>query len=185
MFSIKPLLLTIFFFCFGCSTHLPLQTVNYIDPDSFAGEWYIISNIPYFAERNKVDSKTTYLKIGPNQYQDIFESRDGSFDQDMDKLVGKVKSLNKQNTQWQSTFYWVMRFKFEILEVDDNYQLMLLGHRSRDYGWVMARDKKVTDEDYAQAMQTFQDNGYDTSKFSKVPQFPDDLNKAGYQLVAN
>jgi len=115
MHILKRLLFASFMLLMGCATHLPLQTESYVDADRFIGEWYVISNIPYFAERNKVASKTIYRKVGENQYQDIFESRDGSFDSEIDQLVGSVKSLNAQNTQWQSTFYWVMRFKFEVI----------------------------------------------------------------------
>jgi len=78
-----------------------------------------------------------------------------------------------------------MRFKFEVLEVDDDYQIMLLGHRSRDYGWVMARNNQITDAQYQQAMSTFSENGYDISKFAKVPQIPADLGQQGYQVVSN
>ena len=170
---------------FGCTKNTPLVTEEHVDPDEFVGEWYVISNIPYFAERNKVGSKTTYLKTGANSYQDIFESRNGSFNNKIDKLVGSAKSLNEHNTQWQSIFYWVMRFKFEVLDVDDDYQIALLGHQSRKYGWVMARTKSISTQSYAQAMLVFNENGYDTTLFSKVPQYPTDIGKEGYQVVSN
>lgn len=169
----------------ACTTHQPLQKTDYVDPARFTGDWYVISNIPYFAERNKVGSKTTYLKVGDNDYQDIFESRDGSFDNQPETMVGKAKSLNTQNTEWQSTFYWIVRFKFEVLDVDPDYQIMLFGHKSRNYGWVMARNKTISDAQYQQAMNIFTENGYDTSKFAKVPQFPSDLGQTGYQLASN
>jgi len=163
----------------------PLKTVNHIDSNRFTGEWYIISNIPYFAEKNKVGSKTTYLKIGENEYQDIFESYEGSFDNELERLIGKAKSLNKENTRWQSTFYRVIRFHFEVIEVDPDYQVMLLGHKTRDYGWLMSRTPNISDKQYQHAMQIFHDNGYDTRRFAKVPQFPEDLGKIGFHYVSN
>jgi len=163
----------------------PLKTVSYIDSNQFTGEWYIISNISYFGEKNKVGSKTTYLKIGENEYQDIFEAHEGSFDNELERLVGKAKSRNKENTQWQSTFYKIIRFRFEVIAVDSDYQIMLFGHRTRNYGWVMARTPSISDAQYQQAMQTFHDNGYDTSRFAKVPQTPEDLGKTGFHYVSN
>ena len=170
----------------GCSSEpTVLKAVESIDVDQFMGEWYVISNIAYFAENNKVGSKTTYLRAPDNTYQDIFESKDGSFNNETDKLIGSIKSTNVSNSKWESTFYWVIRFKFEVLEIDEDYQIVLLGHKSRDYGWVMARDKSISDEDYDKAMQTFKNNGYDTEKFGKVPQFPKDIGAPGYHLVTN
>ncbi|MBX2848756.1 MAG: lipocalin family protein [Acidiferrobacterales bacterium] len=167
------------------SFHPPLQTADYVDSNRFTGEWYVISNIPYFAERNKVASKTTYLKIGEHDYQDIYEAKEGSFENQYELTIGRAKCLNDERTKWQSTFFGFMRFRYEIIEMDEDYQIMLIGHRSRNYGWVMARESKISDQRYQRAMQTFVANGYDVSKFAKVPQHPSDLGQPGYQLIAN
>ena len=167
------------------TNHPPLNTIDFVDSDKFTGEWYVISNIPYFGERNKVASKTTYMKIGDHEYQDIFEFKNGSFDNEFESIVGKAICLNKEHTKWQSTFYSVIKFKFEILDVDEDYQVMVIGHRSRDYGWVMARNSRISDLEYQQALETFGSNGYDIEKFAKVPQHPADLGQPGFQLIAN
>lgn len=183
----KPLiaLLSCLFLLSACATHPPLQQAKYVDPDRFAGEWFVIANIPYFGERNKVESRTSYIKQGPNDYADIFAAKTGSFDAPLEETVGRARSLNDSNTEWLAVFYWVFRFKFNVVHMDEDYQLMLLGHRSRDYGWVMARNNTISDADYQRAMQLFEANGYDTSRFSKVPQRPEDLGKPGYQVVGN
>lgn len=180
---LATLLVTLFLV--NTSSQQPLETTDYVDPNRFTGEWYVISNIPYFAERNKVASKTTYMKIGDDEYQDIFEYKQGSFDNESNTVVGTAKCLNSANTKWQSTFFGIMTFKFEILEVDEDYEIMLIGHRSRDYGWVMARSSKIDDQEYQRAMQIFTDNGYDSSKFGKVPQHRSDIGQHGYQIVSN
>lgn len=168
----------------SCASYPPLnKTADYVDPDQFAGQWYIISNIPYFAERDKVASRTTYTRRGTNAFDDVFESKEKSFDAELDRLVGSVKSLNEQNNRWQSTFYKVLRFKFDVLDVNNDYSIMLLGHPSRKYGWVMARENTMTDTDYQTAIQVFADNGYDLSKFGKVPQLPEQLDQPGFQII--
>ena len=164
----------------ACATtkHPPLQTAPYVDPDRFDGQWYVIANIPYFAERDKVDSRTIYKHRKGNLYDDIFISRDKSFDAKEDVLKGKVRILNENNTKWRSTFYWVVNFTFDVLHVEQNYQWMLLGHPSRDYGWIMAREKSLSDEDYQTAMSILAERGYDTARFELVPQFEYQLNQA-------
>ena len=169
----------------GCTSYPPLnKTADYVDPDRFAGQWYVISNIPYFAERNKVASRTTYKRRGDNLFDDIFESKNKSFDAELKRLEGTVKSINDENTRWQSTFYKVIKFKFDVLDVNPDYSVVLLGHPSRKYGWVMARQNTISDADYQIAMQTFADNGYDLTKFGKVPQLPEQLNQPGFHTIA-
>lgn len=165
----------------ACASYPPLEIAASVDAERFKGSWYVIANIPYFAERNKIASKTTYRHRKGKLYDDIFEARDGSFDNTPKKIVGKVKSLNDDNTVWRSTFYWVFRFKFSVLHVDADYELMLLGHESRKYGWVMARSKQLSQEDYQRALSIFEQRGYDTSLFSKVPQLPEQIGQPGFQ----
>jgi len=165
----------------ACTTYPPLEKAKYVDAERFKGSWYVIANIPYFAERNKVASKTTYKHRQGSVYDDIFEARDGDFSSEPKKIKGKARSLNEQNNEWRSTFYWVLNFKFSVIHVDPNYELMLLGHKSRKYGWVMARNPKISQEDYQRALNIFEKRGYDTSNFSKVPQFPEQIGQTGFQ----
>lgn len=158
------------------SDYEPLNSsIDYVKTEEFTGEWFIISNIPYFAEKNKVASKANYILNEKNEIDDIFISQEGSFDAPVDIIKGSVKSLNQSNTQWQSTFYWLIKFDFEILHMNDKHNTMLLGHKSRDYGWIMARTPTIPDSAIISALQVFADNNYNISKFRIVPQTPKQL----------
>ena len=149
--------------------------INHVDADQLKGDWFIISNIPYFAEKNKVASKASYIKLGDNKFKDVFTSQEKSFQAPVEILTGTAKTLNSSNTQWQSTFYYVIRFNFEVVYINHDYSFMLLAHKSRKYAWIMARSKTVSDSAIVNAMKIFQKNGYDLSKFRLVPQHPEQL----------
>ena len=170
---------------FSKESYPPLQTTNKIEIEQFLGDWYSISNIPYFGEKNKIASKTTYKQIEPNLFQDIYTYRNGSFNSPEKSIIGKTTSLNESNTKWKSTFYWIITFNFEVLHLSDDNNMLVLGHESRDYGWVLSRNNRLSDREYFNAMMIFEDNGYDISRFEKVPQFPEDIGKLGYQVVSN
>jgi len=166
----------------GCASHPPFsQHASYVDPDRFMGTWHTISNIPYFAERGKVATNSNYIRRGPNKYDDIFESRKKNFDAPVKKLAGTMKSLNDNNNEWQSTFYKIISSKFTVLYIDEDYQIALLGHKSRKYGWVFSRNKQMSDDDYVKAMSIFNQNGFDIQKFKKVPQFQNQLGLTDFQ----
>ena len=45
----------------GCSSVKdPLRTVSHVDLPRYMGDWYVIANIPYFAEKNCYDSIESY-----------------------------------------------------------------------------------------------------------------------------
>jgi len=173
-------LLSIFVAC-SSNNKPPLKTVDSLARDKFEGQWYVIANIPYFAERNKVATRTTYKKRGNNRYDDIFTYKNRDFSSKDKTKIGSIKSMNEQNSQWQSTFYGLLKFKFDVLYVNADHSLMLLGHPSRNYGWVMSLNKTISDNDYAQSMQIFAENEYNVLKFSKVPQLPEQMGLPGFQ----
>ena len=67
-------------------------------------------------------------------------------------------------------FFKVISVKYLILDLDPNYQWVVVGHPSRKYGWIMARSKMLAEPIYSGILQRLAAQGYDTSKFQKVPQ---------------
>ena len=165
----------------ACANHPPFTAQNQIDLDQFAGKWYTIANIPYFMEANKVATSTYYQRVKGNQFIDTFEFREGGFEAAPKQWVGSAKSLGAANTEWQSVFFWVLRSRFSIVHMDDDYQMMLVGVRSRNLGWVFSREKTLSDADYERALIIFEQQGYNPTEFVKVPQFESQVGLPGFQ----
>jgi apolipoprotein D and lipocalin family protein len=68
-----------------------------------------------------------------------------------------------------------------ILYVDPDYRFALLGFPTKEVGWVLARSPEISDADYQTLLGKFDDQGYDISRFKRVPQTPDQLGKPGFQ----
>ena len=50
-----------------------------------------------------------------------------------------------------------------ILEVASDYRYMVVGHPSRDYLWILARDKHMTPDDLSHVLAISKSEGFDTS----------------------
>ena len=46
----------------------------------------------------------------------------------------------------------------------------MIGREARDYVWIMARTKTISDADYARLLSMLEKEGYDVSRIQKVPQ---------------
>lgn len=156
----------------GCaSSGPPLQRPAAVDLDRFDGEWYVIANIPYFAERGNVDARVQYLPRDDGRFDDIYIYRDGSFDAPEERREGIAWIRDPgRNTQWTSRFVWPFTFDFDVLHVDAQYAHMLLGHPSRDYAWVMAREPSVDDATWRELMARLEAQGFDPGRLERVPQ---------------
>lgn len=157
----------------GCSSmNPPLKTVAYVELSRYMGDWYVIANIPYFAEKNCFDSVESYALRPDGDIDNWFTCRNKSFDAPMKRKASALITVKdkQSNALWSVRFFKVISVKYLILDLDPNYQWAVVGHPSRRYGWIFARGKTLPEATYQGILRRLGDQGYDISKFSNVPQ---------------
>jgi apolipoprotein D and lipocalin family protein len=156
----------------GCATKAPpLKDVDFVNLPRFMGDWWVIAHIPYFLERDTFDTKDTYRLRDDGRIDNIFTFRKGSHEAPEKSWKGVAWVVDKQsNAEWRVQFFWPLALPFHVIHLDPDYRFMAVGHPSRNYGWIMARDKTMSDADYASVLRALADQGYDVSRFRKVPQ---------------
>lgn len=160
----------------------PLETVDRVDLERYMGEWYVIANIPYFGERGNVAGRAIYRMRDDGRIDDIYRYRDGSFDAPEEEMTGVAWVVDEEtNAQWKVQFYWPIRFGYYIVGLDEDYQWTVVGHPSREYAWIMAREPAVSDERYGALLELLEARGFDPSQLQKVPQRPDQVGQPGFQ----
>ncbi len=174
----------------GCTTRqatmkqkAPLQTVRHVDLPKYMGDWRVIANIPYFAERGCIDSIESY-GLNPNgTIANWFTFRKKSFEAAPGKFTAKIKVLNKEtNAEWKVYFFGgLVRAAYLVIDMDPGYQWTVVGHPSRKYGWIMARNKTLPENTYNAILKRLEKQGYDPALFQKVPQLPEQLGTPGFQ----
>ena len=154
------------------STKPPLHTVSHVDVPRYMGDWYVIGEIPNFAEKNCFDSTESYALLADGSIDNWFSCRRKSFDAPMKRVTGAKARIADSNTNasWRLRFYGVFSADYEILDLDTSYQWVMVGHPSRSYGWIMARSRILPDSTYEAILNRTRDQGYDPDLFKKVPQ---------------
>src|SRR5262245_15087116 len=150
----------------------PVQTVPHVDLPRYMGDWYVIANIPYFAEKNCVDSIESYALRSDGDIDNWFTCRKKSFDAPLERKANALARVENKdsNAEWRVRFFKVISVKYLVLDLDPGYQWVAVGHPSRRYGWVMARSKTLDEKTYDGILKRLTEQGYDVSKFQKVPQ---------------
>jgi len=162
-------------FCFGAVTSVAakdeLAPASYVELQRYMGSWRIIATTDNKAERDFVDAVETY-RLGPGGRIDVdFQWRDKSFEAPLKthQFKGRVADRST-NAQWKMRLLPLFSASYVILEIGKDYQWAVVGHPSRKFGWVLGRDRTLPQSTYTHAMRTLQNQGYDISKFIKVPQ---------------
>ena len=154
----------------ACSTHKPMLAVDYVDLGRFMGDWYVIASIPTFLEKDAYNPVESYQKEADGTIATTFTFNDGGFD-------GEQKSYhprgfvvdNSNNAIWGMQFVWPIKADYRIVYLDDRYQQTIIGRKSRDYVWVMARTAKISDADYSALVDVVAELGYPTDLLHKAP----------------
>jgi len=153
------------------STAPPLKTVARVDLPRYMGDWFIIANIPYFAEKNCFDSIESYSLRSDGDIDNWFTCRKKSFNAPLKRVsTALAKVTDATNAEWTVQFLKILSAKYLVLDLDPDYQWAVIGHPSRRYGWVMARSKTLPDSTYQELLHRLAEQGYDPTQFQKVPQ---------------
>ncbi len=154
----------------------PLRTVPKVDLPRFMGDWRVIANIPYFAERGNVDSVESYQLRPDGRIDNGFAFRKESFDAPLKKMNFTAEVKNKEtNAEWRVRFLPLLKVAYLVIDLDPDYQWTVIGHPSRKYGWIMARGKTLPEATWQGILERLEQQGYDPEKFAKVPQTREQL----------
>ncbi len=151
-----------------------------IDLPRYMGRWYVIANIPYFAERGNVASVDDYTLRDDGRIDVHFTFRTG-FSQPVKtiKSVAKVEP-GTDNRLWSQRFFKVVPAKYRILEVAPDYSWALVDYPGREMGWVLARSPDMDDALYQRLLDKLDGFGVNSDKLWRVPQTADQVGKLGF-----
>ncbi len=157
----------------ACSDGPMPRLAEHVDLERYAGRWYVIGEIPYFAERGNVGSYFDISFGADGTLTDVYTGYAKTFDAKPTSatLTGYVVP-NTGNAKWMERPFWPLSLPYLILYVDPDYRYALVGYPGLTYGWVLARDPIMDDATYRQMLGRFAGQGYDIKQFERVPQRP-------------
>lgn len=160
----------------------PLTSTATVDLDRYMGRWWVIANVPYFAERGKVAAADVYALRDDGRIDNTYAYRK-AFDKP-EKTMGGVATVvpGTNNAQWRIAFFGgLVKADLLVMEVAPDYSWALIGHPKRKLAWIFAREQAMDDALYQQLRAKFAAWGYDPQTIQRVPQFPDQPGQPGFQ----
>ena len=155
----------------GCQTMKPIYTVEYVDLNRFMGDWYVISSIPTFIEKDAHNAIESYRLDNDGTVATTFRFNKGSLDGPLKEYHprGFIRD-NKSNDVWGMQFFWPFKSEYRIIYLNEDYSTTVIGRTKRDYVWIMAREPAISDEEYTLILNFLKEQAYDLEKLQKVPQ---------------
>ena len=147
----------------SCSKDFDNSTVDEFDLSRYLGEWYEIARFDHSFEHGMDNTMAEYI-LQDNGKVVVLNTgwKDGKF-----KLAeGKAKYKDPEGDPGalRVSFFLFFYSDYNVMMVDENYQISLVGSKAEKYLWILSRTP-VPDPDLLQmVLDEANSRGYDTSK---------------------
>jgi apolipoprotein D and lipocalin family protein len=148
-----------------------LQVVPSVDLDRYAGRWYEIARLPNRFQR-ECDSGTTatYTLRPDGRITVVNECRTAGGRTKSAKGTARVASRQGPNTKLKVTFFWPFSGDYWVIDLDPDYRWAVVGEPRRKYLWVLAREPRLAEAEYARILERAKRQGYNLEALIKTKQ---------------
>ncbi len=168
----KIILLIICIFSFGCSSMDYKKTVDYVDIQKFMTKWYVIAGRLTFLEKGAHNATETYTWNSKEERIDIaFSFNKDSFEGEVKEIPQKGWIQNKEtNAYWKVSPFWPLKFDYLIIDMDENYDWVVIGVPSQNYIWIMSKNWDMDQDQLEKIKQSIKSKKYNIENIKRVPQ---------------
>lgn len=154
----------------GCAASRPLATVPEVDLKRYGGDWHEIARYPNWFQRKctgAVTASYSPLPDGAIRVVNACREADGS----KKSVQGRATVVpDSGNAKLKVSFFGPFTGEYWIIGLDKNYQWALVGHPSRKYLWILARQPGMNEKLYERLVTLAVEKGYDAGKIVRTPQ---------------
>jgi apolipoprotein D and lipocalin family protein len=147
----------------------PVRSVDAVDLNRYAGQWYEIAAFPMFFQRQCTgDTTATYgLKAnGDISVLNRCRTKDGE-----DQAEGSAwPAMAGDNAKLKVSFFWPFRADYWVIGLDADYRWAVVGNPNRKYLWVLSRTPVLPKPQLDAALATASAQGYDLSQLKYTAQ---------------
>ena len=169
----KQLILLIFFT--SCSLfaggNRPLPTVSYVELDKYLGKWYEIARFDQSFQKGCTATEANYSLRPDGDIKVINKCRLGSPQGKLKVAEGRAWIVDLTTNAKLKVQFFLSRFRipffagnYWILDLDSDYQYVLVGDKSRNYLWILSRSKQLDSKIFEDLKARAEELGFDTSK---------------------
>ena len=153
----------------ACTKDFDNSTVSSFDLSRYLGTWYEVARFDHSFEKGMDNAMAEYIL----QDDGTVFVLNSAWKNGMYKVAeGKAKYPNptEEPGALKVSFFLFFYSEYNVMMVDENYQISLVGSKSDNYLWILSRTP-VPDPDLLQmVLDEAEARGYDTSKLIWVDQ---------------
>ena len=160
---------------FGQSDYLSkIKVVDAVDLEKYQGVWYEIAKIPNRFQSHCAKNTTATYSITDGEIEVI--NRCVEEDGELDEAEGVARVVDTlTNAKLEVSFVSFLGWRpfwgaYWIIGLDEDYQWAVVGHPEREYGWILSREKTLSEETKNEIFSILEGEGYNPADFEMTIQ---------------
>ncbi len=154
----------------SCVCEPEISTAKNVDIKKYMGTWYEIARYENSFQQGLKNSKAEYTlnQDGTVSVVNSGEDKNGK----LKSARGRAYASDKRDfSKLRVSFFWPFYGDYYILDLDRDYRWVLVGGRSKDYLWILARNSTLPKQSIDEILRRAEARGYDTNKllFNSAP----------------
>lgn len=148
----------------------PLPVAQSVDLQRYMGPWFIVGAIGLGLEKGAHNAVETYTLSPDGTIDTVFQFRKDSFQGELEtKNTRAWVEEGTGNAEWRIRTIWPLKQQYLISHLEPDYSAAIVAREKRDYVWILARNPKMSQEQFDAYRKKIEAMGYDMSKFSRYP----------------
>lgn len=136
-----------------------VEAVSPFDLDRYLGKWYEIARFDYRFERGIDHATAKYSRNADGSIKVVNKGRKKSGKKS--KVIGKALPAGPENTgMLKVSFFGPFYAGYNVIAIDPQYQYALVAGQSRDYLWILSREKNIPETVREAYLQKARDLGF-------------------------
>ena len=156
----------------GCGAmYPPLEVVDFVDLERYAGKWYEIARYPTSFERDCVGVTAEYSLRDDGKVDVVNTCRKFTLEAPAEEIEGVARVVDPvTNAKLKVQFFWPFEGDYWIIELDENYQYAVVGSPDRRFLWILSRTPAMDADIYEGILETLPEREYDPDRLLLTPQ---------------
>lgn len=154
---------------FSCTSDRPLETVDQLDIEKYAGTWYEISRLPNSFEQGLKCVTATYSLRDDGKIAVLNKGHETDNPSKIDEANGTAWIPDPAYPgRLKVRFFWPFAGDYHVIRLDPQYQFVLVGDPSRKYLWILSRIPDLDPAIVSDLKETAREMGFDIAQMIDV-----------------
>lgn len=138
--------------------------VRNFDAKSYMSEWYEIARINFKHEKDMIQVTANY-SLKDNRNIEVVNKGYDTLKDEWKQSVGKAKFNGNENEgALKVSFFGPFYSGYNVVMLSDDYSSALIFGETKDYLWILSREKTISESVKNDYLEFAKNNGYDLSR---------------------